>query len=133
MTKILRILMETIDKLLKPFSWIASKLEGQYDKRFRYISQTIFVIGLAIMIFSPVAIYVVLILLQLQPPYCYVGFGFWLVYIGFIILLGVYIEYRRGKELLKSFSKEPRGETAKYINEIFKPLRKREAKNKSEQ
>jgi len=126
MAQILQKLMEIIDILLKPLSWIALKLEDQYDRTFRYIAQTIFVISLAIIIFSPIVIYLILIFLQLQPPYCYIGFSSWLAYIIFIILVGLYAEYRHQKELIKSLLKENRYENARHLDEYLQLLRKKE-------
>ncbi len=126
MGNLVNAVMELVGKLIKPFSWIAEKLESKYDGPLKGVPQAIFVIGMAIIIFSPWLVYVTLISLNLPPPYCYLSFLAWFGYIGLIGLIGLYIDYSRGKELMKSFSKKWEWNTSKHFKEYLKVLEKKE-------
>lgn len=130
MTKTFQKLIKIMDILAKYLGIIVSKIEDQYDRKFKYIAQTILVIGLALIIFSPVIVYLTLISLQLQPPYCYIGFASWFAYIVLIILTGLYVEYGRLRDLTKSLIKENRIEIAACLEEYLKLLARREKRKK---
>ncbi len=94
--------MELIGKFIKPFGWVTAKLEEHYDGRLPGISQALFAVGLTAVIFSPIMLYTLLIGLQLQPPYCYIGMAVWLAFIGFTFLLDAYFYYAKVKALVQS-------------------------------
>ena len=130
LSKLAETVMEFVGKIIKPFSWAAEKLENSYGGPFRGIPQAIFVLGMAIIILSPWAVYLTLIMLQLRSPYCYLAMAAWIGYIGFIGLVGLYLDYAHGKDVLKSLSREFKWDIDKYMGEYLELSRKQRSKSK---
>jgi len=123
-------LMKFMEWLFKPFNRIASELEEHYAGSLRGIPQFLSVTGIFIVISSPVIVYTTLLMLQLQPPYCYISFALWVAFIGFIILCEIYVSYAQGKRLIESFSKEFKWDVEKYTKEYFELIDKQHVKGK---
>lgn len=122
-----------MEYFFKPFNYIASKIEEHYAGRIRGIPQFLFVTGLLLVIGSPVIVYTSLLMLQLQPPYCYISFALWIGFIGFIGLCEIYISYSQGKRVIDSLSKDFKWDVEKYSKEYFEMVDKQQNKRKKKQ
>lgn len=132
LSKLVQIVMELVGIIIKPFSWVAQKLENSYSGPLRGLPQAFFVLGMAIIIFSPALVYAMLILLQLQSPFCYLAVAAWVGYIGFIGLVGLYLDYAHGKDMLKSLSKDFKWDIDEYLGEYLDLSEKQRSKRKKE-
>lgn len=123
--------MKFMELIFKPLNCIANKLENQYTGRFRGIAQSVFVIGLLVIITSPIAVYTFLLTLQYPPPYCYIIFGFWLIFIGFILLCEIYVSYIQGKRMIESLSKDFEWNIEKFLEEYLGLLKRQRAEKET--
>lgn len=123
-------LMKFMELIFKPLTYIANKLENQYVGSLRGIAQSLFVVGLLLTITSPLIVYTSLLMLQHPPPYCYIIFGLWLIFIGFILLCEVYVGYTQCKRIIESFSKDFEWNVEKIADEYLNLLKKQDIKKK---
>lgn len=122
--KIAIILVKFAIAFCKPFGWFARKLEDHYDGRFAGLPQTIFALGIALIAFSPFYVYVILLALMIQPPYCYIIFGLWITFIVSIITGAAYITYSREKASIAALSSDFSWNIEKYLNDYLEELEK---------
>jgi hypothetical protein len=126
------LLMKLMETLFRPFRWVSSTLEEHYTGRLRGLVQAIFMIGVVIVIASPIIVYAGLLSLQLQPPYSYISFCLWFTFIGFILLGGVYVSYSQAERFIESLSKDFKWDIEKYSQEYLELLKRQNAKDTRE-
>ena len=117
------LLMKIVGVLLRPLNKAIGRLEESYEGRLRGLSQSLVLIGFLAVASAPFLVYVGLLTLQLQPPYCYLSLALWLGFClgfdGFIIACIVRREYVQTRRLIDGLSKEFKWDTDKYAEEYL--------------